>query len=101
MRFYRRVWLICLVAGLMFVGAAFASEAADPTPELADEVVMAASDCDDNPGASVSVPAQPNAVLPNGSTADQACWDCHTDQERLQQLAVEEEAAESLSEGPG
>lgn len=32
---------------------------------------------------------------------DTACLDCHTDQERLVTLAVEEEAPESLSSGPG
>lgn len=33
---------------------------------------------------------------------DQACLDCHTDQERLMAPAVEEEAVhESLSSGPG
>lgn len=32
---------------------------------------------------------------------DQACLDCHTDKARLQELAVEDEPTEELSEGPG
>lgn len=32
---------------------------------------------------------------------DIACLECHTNQETLQTLAVEEEVVESLSEGPG
>lgn len=32
---------------------------------------------------------------------DQACLDCHTDQERLVTLAVEDAEPESLSSGPG
>lgn len=33
--------------------------------------------------------------------SDQACLNCHTDEERLQTLAVAEEKSESLSSGPG
>ena len=32
---------------------------------------------------------------------DYACLDCHTDQEQLTALAVEDKVTESLSEGPG
>lgn len=32
---------------------------------------------------------------------DQACLDCHTDEDRLVALAVEEESPEALSSGPG
>ncbi|MCA9905962.1 MAG: hypothetical protein KC547_19030 [Anaerolineae bacterium] len=32
---------------------------------------------------------------------DFACLECHTDQQRLSELAVEEEAPEALSSGPG
>lgn len=32
---------------------------------------------------------------------DQACLDCHTDEARLRELAVEEESPEALSSGPG
>jgi hypothetical protein len=35
------------------------------------------------------------------SFGDQACLGCHTDETRLKELAVEEEVAESPSEGPG
>jgi hypothetical protein len=33
--------------------------------------------------------------------SDQACLDCHTDEDRLKELAVEEESPETLSSGPG
>lgn len=32
---------------------------------------------------------------------DFACLECHADQQRLSELAVEEEAPEALSSGPG
>ena len=32
---------------------------------------------------------------------DQACLDCHSDEDRLMALAVEEESPEALSSGPG
>lgn len=42
---------------------------------------------------------QPNQVVP--PFTDIACLECHTNQDQLQRLAVEEEVVESLSEGPG
>ena len=103
MRIYRRVWLILLVAGLMFVGAALASGATDTSTGATDEWVMAdtADDCDNDPGFADALPVMPDGVLPSSSSDDQACRDCHTNQEMLEKLAVEEEEAESLSEGPG
>lgn len=51
----------------------------------------------------------PGTAAQQGTTIDLAlvqaagegCLDCHADQERVKALAVEEEPAESLSEGPG
>lgn len=44
-------------------------------------------------GSAAHLPAQP--------FTDQACLDCHTDDTRLQTLAVAKEVAETPSEGPG
>ncbi len=41
----------------------------------------------------------PSPVVP--PFTDTACLECHTDQEALKTLAVEEEVVESISEGPG
>jgi hypothetical protein len=42
----------------------------------------------------------PDAALVTDQADDDACPDCHTNEKRLQELAVEEEV-ENLSEGPG
>lgn len=45
--------------------------------------------------------AEPTVIAMNNETRDdQACLDCHTNQELLIELAVEKES-ESLSSGPG
>lgn len=41
------------------------------------------------------------ATLPPTPPAEESCLTCHTDQEALQAMAQEEEAAESLSSGEG
>ena len=100
MKLFRYVWLLVLLAGLLFVGAAFASDTA--APEADGGVVMGlVDDCDDEPGPSASIVELPDAVLIARQSDDQACRDCHTNEELLKELAVEEEATESLSEGPG
>ena len=104
MRNFRYVWLMVLLAGLLFVGAALASgSTATAAPEEGDnEVAMAlAGDCDNESGTSASINGLPDMDLITGQSNDQACRDCHTNEEQLRELAVEEEAAESLSEGPG
>jgi hypothetical protein len=62
------------------------------------------------PALNTSARITPVAVLPSQTTeetataepfVDVACLDCHTDQARLMELAVEVEKAETLSEGPG
>ena len=49
-------------------------------------------------GVSISL-ASPNLEIE--PFEDFACLDCHTDQQRLTELAIEEEAPEALSSGPG
>ncbi|MBN1563830.1 MAG: hypothetical protein JXA10_08320 [Anaerolineae bacterium] len=107
MKLFRYVWLLVLLAGLLFVGAAFASEATDSATSQDDGAVAIAlaDDCGDELGTSASIndlpDNAPDAGLLEGSSDDQACRDCHTNEELLKELAVEEEETESLSEGPG
>jgi hypothetical protein len=102
MKLFRYVWLLVLLAGLLFVGAAFASDAPKSTTSGTNGgVVMGlVDDCNDVPSASASIDELPDAALITGQSDDQACRDCHTNEELLQELAVEEEV-ENLSEGPG
>lgn len=99
--------LIGLLAGLLIAAAALASCAPDTSaPELqprrepvapAGEVEGAAGEPDETlaPGAAdVALTAQAVAL------ANAGCLQCHTDEEQLRSLAVEEEVV-SLSEGPG
>ncbi len=51
-------------------------------------------------GTASAVVGEPAAAEREAFT-DQACLDCHTDEDRLTALAVEEEAPEALSSGPG
>jgi hypothetical protein len=101
MKLFRHVWLLVLLVGLSFVGAAFAGDAADSTTPTVDGGVAVglADDCDDEPSDAVFDDLADAALLPSQSD-DQACRDCHTNEELLKELAVEEEV-ESLSEGPG
>jgi hypothetical protein len=47
------------------------------------------------------VSEQPSPAFEVVPFTDQACLDCHTDQAKVQTLAIEEEKPDSLSEGPG
>lgn len=98
MKLYRSVWLIILVAGLMFISAALASGASDRPFAGNGEAAPGPIGGNDDPGTSTL--AMPDEALSIGSSDDQACRDCHTNQETLQELAVEVEV-EDLSEGPG
>lgn len=57
-----------------------------------DHVVSDAADSDETDSGKTIAPV---------AFTDQACLDCHTDKARLQELAVEDESTEELSEGPG
>jgi hypothetical protein len=92
MRRFRFGWLLVVGVGVLFIGVALASGAAD-TPLSDHPGVVQAEDCAE---AAADVPGVEAAV----QTGDNPCLDCHTDEERLTELAVEEET-ESLSEGPG
>ena len=49
-------------------------------------------------GVSISFASPGMEIEPFG---DFACLECHTDQQRLSELAIEEEEPEALSSGPG
>ena len=85
-RFVRYVWLMMIGLGGLLIGAALMSLSAD-------HQVLAEDDCADQPVTAVAA-AQPAAQKGN------ACLDCHTDEARLKDLAVEE-VTETVSEGPG
>jgi hypothetical protein len=91
------LWLLVAVSGVLCVLAALVSCAPDTSaPELKMPAQVAQVD-EPQPGAEGGPPEISTAAF-----VDQECLDCHTDQEALQRLAVEEEGeAESLSEGPG
>lgn len=99
------LYLLLVVAGVLLVGAALAGCAPDKSaPTLVPQDTP-------TPAATLAVPsadATPDDVQPNDDSmiadaefTDLVCLDCHSNQELLQDLAVEEEPTESLSEGPG
>lgn len=98
------IFTLLVAAGLLLILAALTSCAPDTSaPELQREVaeVDVADDQAPSDTAETDTTDTDTAVAMVEFT-DQACLDCHTDEARLQELAVEEEdEAESLSEGPG
>jgi hypothetical protein len=85
-RLVRYVWLMMIGLGGLLIGAALMSFANG-------RQVLAEDDCADQP-VTVAAAAQPAAQTGN------ACLDCHTDEARLKDLAVEV-VTETVSEGPG
>lgn len=94
----RHFWFILVLSGLAFIGAALASCAPDTS---APERQIPADEAAAEAPVAVSI-AEPQSEPLVAAFVEQACLDCHTDEERLKTLAVEEEEeAESLSSGPG
>ena len=85
MRRFRYVWLMLIGLGGLLIGAALMMSAAD-------HQVLAEDDCADQP---VAV-----AAAQSPAQSGNPCLDCHTDEARLKDLAVEP-VTESVSEGPG
>jgi hypothetical protein len=85
-RFVRHFWLVMIGLGGLLIGAALMSFGNG-------RQALAEDDCADRP-LTVAAAAQPPAQTGN------ACLDCHTDEARLKDLAVEE-VTETVSEGPG
>jgi len=94
------LWLLLILGTLLLVGAALASCAPDTSaPERQVDV-------EEPGGAAQAVTAEPLQIdTSTGIDAveftDVACLDCHTNEELLKELAVEEEEPEVLSSGPG
>jgi hypothetical protein len=94
-----RLWLLLVVGGLLLVGAVLVSCAPDTSaPELRAEVPQDSISDDQS---DILISSGPDADLAIEPFVDQACLDCHSDQELLMELAVEEEVPEIPSEGPG
>jgi hypothetical protein len=94
------LWLLLILGTLLLVGAALTSCAPDTSaPERQVHVAQPGDSGDQSADTTVSNTGT-GAVEPVEFT-DTACLDCHTDEGRLKELAVEEVAAESLSSGPG
>ncbi len=92
MRIRVRLWLLLVVGALLLVGATLAS-GAEPDASVACEPESAGGD---------ALPATAWAAETDLlQAAGEGCLNCHADQERVKELAVEEEVDESHSEGPG
>lgn len=94
---------LLVIMGLLLIAAALASCAPDTSaPELKSEIAQTEStDEQANSDTASTSNTSPGDEIDRVQFTDQACLDCHTDEVRLQELAVEEEETESLSEGPG
>ncbi len=98
------IFTYLVAASLLLLVAALTSCAPDTSaPELQREVAEVDVVNDQAPSDTAeSDTTDTGKTVAQVAFTDQACLDCHTDQARLQELAVEEEnEGESLSEGPG
>lgn len=92
-----KIWILVAVGTLLLLAAALVHTTAS----------RAAAACNTAPGSEGA--ASPIKAAQQGTPTDLAlvqaagegCLDCHADQEKVKALAVEEETAESPSEGPG
>ena len=109
MKRYPGLYFLMVIAGAFFIGAALTSCSPDKTaPEFTpSEDAMSEPTVSDD--VMESVPVDDNSLdtvtggvaVADATFTDFVCLDCHSNQELLQELAVEEESTESLSEGPG
>jgi hypothetical protein len=100
-----KLWPILLFGSLFLLTGVLTGCAPDTSaPELQPrqtEVALASDPVEDG-GADALVSDDAGALAADiPPFVDFACLECHTDQARLLELAVEEEETESLSEGPG
>lgn len=99
MKKYSPLWLLILGACLLFVGAALASCSPDTSaPELQGTASLsqAVASLPTN-----TPPSPTGGEITAVEFTDTACLDCHSDEEQVKALAVEEEPPEDLSSGPG
>lgn len=96
----KRLWFFVVLTGLLSAVLLSACGQDRSAPELATQ-----EDTQDET-ADLPTTAEPGTVAAGQAVAavaftDQACLTCHTNQDILKALAVEEDTAESLSSGPG
>ena len=97
--------MICLLGGLLLVGCAAPPEitpvAPPPTPAVVAGAGANGAQAPPVQAASDRFPMIPPSQESIAGTDSSNCIACHTNQEALQELAVEPEETESLSEGEG
>jgi hypothetical protein len=87
--------LLIFTGAMLFAGGLIASCLPDTSAPTLQPRATATS------RTSLSVAELPTTTPVLAPFTDQACLDCHTDQETLVLLAMEQEAPEALSSGPG
>lgn len=93
---YSALLLIAFGLSMMSVAAlANAANTSSPQPQIQAAI------SNSNAQQSDTLIAHPSSTTNTAEFTDQPCLDCHTDQERLVELAVEDEVVEVPSEGPG
>jgi hypothetical protein len=99
MKKYRGFWLLFVPGSLLLLGAALSGCAPDTSvPEL--KATVTATPPETGEVETVADASSTAGITPVEFT-DTVCLDCHTNQDILKALAVEDEEPESLSSGPG
>lgn len=104
MQKYPSTITLLVIAGLLVFAGVLASCAPDTSaPEFNREAArVEAADNQASSDTALAGVSETTTTVALVEFTDQACLDCHTDEGRLKELAVEEEdIGESLSEGPG
>lgn len=96
----KRLWFFVVLTGLLAAMLLSACGQDMSAPELVVQASTPTETADLPTDAEPEVAAADQAVARVEFT-DQACLTCHTNQDVLKALAVEEESTESLSSGPG
>ena len=97
MKRHRRFWLLLGIGGLLLLGAALTGCRPDTTAPELTKVAQVEQPTPSNASTDVEVSTSDTPLV---EFTDQACLDCHTNQDILKALAVEETQV-SLSSGPG
>ncbi len=97
MKRHRSIWLLLGIGGLLLLGAALTGCRPDTTAPELTKVVQAEQPTPSNASTGVEVGITDTTQV---EFTDQACLNCHTNQDILMALAVDEPEV-SLSSGPG
>ncbi len=104
MRTIFRPWLLGTIGGLLIV-AALASCSPDTSAPDFNEAARDERDRQTQEGPPPTlialVPEATLLAIATPNTTDAICLDCHSNEELLRELAVEDNEPESLSSGPG